>query len=87
MLVSVKNCIFTSQMAHSLAYFGPGSPDLSIVLDEVICNGSEESLLDCRTNPWGKNNCNHQEDAGVSCFEHKCMYKRVNKSSQITNVC
>ncbi|XP_021368435.1 deleted in malignant brain tumors 1 protein-like [Mizuhopecten yessoensis] len=58
-------------MAHPLAHFGPGPAELPIVLDEVICDGSEESLLDCRTNPWGQNNCNHQEDAGVSCYRDK----------------
>ncbi|XP_032204794.1 antigen WC1.1-like isoform X6 [Mustela erminea] len=47
------------------AAFGPGNG--SIWLDEVKCRGREPSLWDCAADPWGQNNCKHEEDAGVRC--------------------
>ncbi|XP_078064406.1 CD5 antigen-like, partial [Mustelus asterias] len=38
-----------------------------IWLDELSCNGAEVALDQCSTKPWGVNNCNHSQDAGVSC--------------------
>ncbi|XP_071836531.1 scavenger receptor cysteine-rich domain-containing protein DMBT1-like [Apostichopus japonicus] len=47
------------------AKFGAGSD--SIWLDNVDCSGSEEHIEDCTSNDWGEENCEHSEDAGVSC--------------------
>ena len=47
------------------AYFGSGND--SILVDNVVCSGTESSLLECNTNPIGQHNCNHSEDAGVRC--------------------
>ena len=49
------------------AYFGSGSENQSIFLDNVVCQGTESSLLECDTNPIGEHNCDHSEDAGVRC--------------------
>ena len=48
------------------AGFGPGN-GLPIHLDNVMCNGDEQSLLSCPSNEVGTNDCSHFEDAGVSC--------------------
>ena len=52
-------------MALSGAYFGRGSG--GILLDDVVCQGNESSLLECDTNHIGQHNCDHLEDAGVRC--------------------
>ena len=48
------------------AFFG-SSPSRPIHLDDVGCNGSEPSLLNCTANEVGMTNCDHSEDAGVRC--------------------
>nr|XP_014352553.1 PREDICTED: antigen WC1.1-like isoform X2 [Latimeria chalumnae] len=45
--------------------FGEGNG--TIWLDEVRCSGRELVLQDCRSSPWGQNDCSHKEDAGVYC--------------------
>ena len=52
-------------MALGRAFFGNGSGD--IVLDNVVCQGTESSLLECDRNRIGQHNCDHTEDAGVRC--------------------
>ena len=39
-----------------------------IWFDNVICEGTEESLLDCPQNVIGDNNCDHDDDAACACF-------------------
>ncbi|XP_054763721.1 scavenger receptor cysteine-rich domain-containing group B protein-like [Lytechinus pictus] len=38
-----------------------------IYFDNVGCNGTESTLLDCIHNGIGEHNCGHMEDAGVIC--------------------
>ncbi|XP_074994921.1 scavenger receptor cysteine-rich domain-containing group B protein-like isoform X2 [Calonectris borealis] len=51
------------------ARYGRG-PDI-IWLDDVECNGTEESISDCQARPWGEHNCYHGEDADVVCAVNK----------------
>ncbi|XP_041475703.1 deleted in malignant brain tumors 1 protein-like [Lytechinus variegatus] len=52
--------------APGSATFGTGSGE--ILLDDVDCKGTENSLADCLHRGLGVNNCNHDSDAGVVCF-------------------
>ena len=46
--------------------FGEGNG--SILLDNLLCNGYEDSLLDCvSSEDVGSHDCTHSEDAGVKC--------------------
>ena len=47
------------------AYFGKGTGE--IILDEVLCLGTEDNLASCSHNGLRKNNCDDNEDAGVIC--------------------
>lgn len=51
--------------AVSNARFGQGTGP--ILLDDVLCKGTETSILQCRSKGWYTNNCDHTEDVGVSC--------------------
>ena len=42
-------------------------PNRSIILDNVVCTGSEENLSECDHNGVGVNNCDRSEEAGVKC--------------------
>ncbi|PIK52969.1 putative deleted in malignant brain tumors 1 protein-like isoform X4 [Apostichopus japonicus] len=53
------------ESAPGFAYFGEGITP--ILLDNVQCNGNENSLNDCVKNDIGVHNCAHSEDAGVVC--------------------
>ena len=54
--------------------FGAGTAGLVIWLDEVDCHGSESKLLDCDADTIRYHNCEHTEDAGVSChINGKCL--------------
>ena len=50
---------------HRKAYFGEGCGP--ILLDNLQCTGGEASLLECRHNGVYTHNCEHQDDAAVTC--------------------
>lgn len=52
-------------VAQGDAFFGPGVG--TILLDNLKCTGFEASLQECSHIPWDVHNCDHSEDAGVTC--------------------
>ncbi|XP_046303083.1 neurotrypsin isoform X2 [Marmota monax] len=38
-----------------------------IWLDDVHCSGREASFLQCSRGPWGRHDCSHREDVGITC--------------------
>ena len=45
--------------------FGPGNT--SMILDDIVCQGTETHLLLCQHRPVFQHNCNHMEAAAVIC--------------------
>ena len=56
---------YTGGTALTDAAYGMGTG--KIVLDDVDCSGTESTLVNCIHRLWGRNNCMHNEDAGVDC--------------------
>ena len=54
---------------HPKGSFGPGLGP--VWLDDLQCNGNEGSLSECAHFPWGQTNCDHREDAAVTCRERR----------------
>ncbi len=61
--------------ARNGPYFGAAASSVPIWLDDLLCNGDEESLLDCEvargglaSENWGLHNCKHSEDVGLRCL-------------------
>ena len=52
--------------------FGPGTG--YVVIDNVKCNGTETSILDCHLNGASNVKCYHSNDVGVSCTNQTCVY-------------
>ena len=59
--------------------YGPGSG--SIWLDDVVCDGDEESISDCSHQPWGALNCLHSEDVSIDCNEEEPTFGNITNSS------
>lgn len=49
----------------SAGVFGEGTG--LILLDDVECEGTEASLLECKHGVWGRHDCSHSEDVGIRC--------------------
>ena len=60
----------SSGTAYSNAYFGQGSG--LILLDNVVCTGSEATLANCSHLGVGvTRSCSHSKDAGVRCSSYQ----------------
>ncbi|XP_071951750.1 scavenger receptor cysteine-rich type 1 protein M130-like [Antedon mediterranea] len=53
--------------SHGSAHFGQGTSPIH--LDNVACIGTESTILECNHNGLGSHNCQHSEDAGVTCLD------------------
>ena len=56
-------------VSWELPTFGQGGGP--IWLDDVICSGFEERLIECFHPPLGVHNCVHNRDVGVTCTPRK----------------
>ena len=56
----------TGAVAIPRAFFGEGTG--RIHLDDVNCERTETSLMQCPSNGVSEHNCGHSEDAGVICI-------------------
>ena len=61
--------------------FGAGDNSLHILLDDVECSGNEDSIADCARSDWLENDCTHDEDVGVTCFEGDATDNMVTTTS------
>ena len=52
-------------VAHYRSAFGQGSQPM--ILADLFCTGSEDSILDCQRNDYGLQHCSAYEVAGVQC--------------------
>ncbi|XP_075462911.1 macrophage receptor MARCO-like [Ascaphus truei] len=52
---------------RAIEVFQAGGGTGKIFLDDVGCEGHEETILECKKAAWEQHNCNHSEDAGVHC--------------------
>ena len=70
-------CIFTTDGAEveQASEFG-GQAAVPIFLDELMCSGDEQSLMECRmyVEP-GVHHCSHQQDVGVICHRKTRYYE------------
>ena len=68
-------------------YFGPaiavghkasyGQGIGNIWLDNLKCDGTEQSIRMCSHRGWGDTNCSHSKDAGVQCSFAGNLYTLV----------
>ena len=54
------------------AFYGQGTG--RIWLDNVGCTPGDQRLIDCNHRGWGVENCDHSDDAGVSCIDSEYYY-------------
>ena len=56
---------YLGSVARHNAYYGVGTGP--ILHSYLYCTGTETSLLECNRYYYGALNCNHRDDAGVTC--------------------
>ncbi len=61
----VLGCVTGSPVRGIDSTFGAGSGP--ITLDNVMCEGTEDNLLNCSHNQILQHNCDHSEDVAVVC--------------------
>ena len=56
-----------------------------IWLDNVECTGTETRLIRCPANTVGSHNCDHGDDAGVTCAEAPCTHGDIRLRDGLTS--
>ena len=67
------------------AGFGSAESAVPILMDNMLCRGSEEALDHCDFNVWLNHDCTHREDAGVICEDRE--HNNDNKNNNYCYVC
>ncbi|XP_031562352.1 deleted in malignant brain tumors 1 protein-like [Actinia tenebrosa] len=62
--------------------FRPGNG--TIWLSNLDCNGTEDSIIDCRHPGWGQTICSHDDDAEVVCEKAGIPRFQINNSNAVT---
>ena len=65
----VSTQLLIDARARTNAAFGQGSGP--IILNNVLCRGSEQNLFHCQSDILEVGSCRHTQDAGVECVEGK----------------
>ena len=65
---------YTGAIAFANAKYGQGAG--VVMLDHVMCTGTEDKLTDCSNDGIGVASCAHKDDVGVRCLgQSKCYNK------------
>ncbi|XP_072903923.1 scavenger receptor cysteine-rich domain-containing protein DMBT1-like [Hemitrygon akajei] len=73
-------CGTMESIQYDYQKYGKGSDP--IWLDEIECLSHESTLWQCHAEPWGKHDCQHNEDAGVECKETKILERSSLKACE-----
>lgn len=82
-LLQVHNCIRTTSMhltfpsiiGAKIQRFGFGQSTMPVWLGHIQCNGFENNILDCGTNP--RPNCHHTQDVGILCLPGNASFLTI----------
>ena len=59
-----------------------------IWLDDLRCDGTEDTLSECHSSMWGDTNCDHTQDIFVECVGmllYECTYLCLDTCSQLSH--
>nr|XP_021526923.1 scavenger receptor cysteine-rich type 1 protein M160 isoform X1 [Aotus nancymaae] len=48
-----------------------------IWLDNILCQGNESAIWDCRHHGWGHHDCSHNEDVTLTCYDRNDLELRL----------
>ena len=83
MYISAYVCVLCAGIAYGGGGVHFGGGNRLIYLDNVECDGTEATLLNCRGVEPGAHNCDPSENAGVFC-PSKYMYMYCNECTVLS---